>query len=228
MSMKRILEVQTPFTLEVDEFVSGLGQHEDFDAFLIDESGGMDAVVVAARVREALGRDAYLKVHCRDRNRIALHSQLITAADADLLDIVLVDGIHPSKTPFPDARAVYDIDALGLLRMIKLGEPAPGLGIDSAIASAPWRAAVFVGGSTAADMARARKFLEAGADMFFSGSIECIAKLREMTDVPIIRSVPGEPNMNLTEIIKEAEDAGASGVNLACAPAGVSPDGSLA
>jgi hypothetical protein len=64
--------------------------------------------------------------------------------------------------------------------------------------------------------------------MFFTPSLECITRLREMTDIPIVRSVLGAPDMDMTELIKQAEGAGANGVNLACDSAGGSRDGNAA
>lgn len=210
--MRKILEIQTPATIDLDEFISGLTRFEDFDTVVIGESGGISAAAVAERVRQDCDKEIFLKIACRDRNRIALHSQLVTAAASGLLNLVLADGAHPIRTPFPDAKPVYELDALGLLRMIK--RQAPGFGDGSLLSSMSWRIGVCVGGCTPADLARAKKFLEAEADLFFAHSLESVPRLRQLTDKPIFLSVAEEAGADFQETVNKAESAGADGINL--------------
>lgn len=212
--MKKILEIRTPYSLDIDAFVDGLGRLDEFDALVIEENGGVDALVVAERVRQRCGKEIFLRITCRDRNRIGLHSQLTTAAAGGFTNLVLADGAHPLRTSFPDAKPVYELDALSLLRMLKRQSPPFGADANSALSSVAWQIAVCVGGSTSADIGRARGFVEAGADMFFVSSPEAIPRMRELTDKPIFLSIADGGEKKLGELVEEIESAGADGINL--------------
>ncbi len=212
--MRQILEFRTPSPLELDEFIDGLKRFDEFDAFVVDECGGVSAAVVAERVRRDCDKEIFLKITCRDRNRIAIHSQLATAAAAGFTNLALADGAHPVHTSFPDAKPVYELDALGLLGLIRGRAPGFQETANPALASVSWRVGVCLGGCTAADMARARKFLDFGADLFFVTSLETIAPLRGLTDCPIFLSVEADEDANVQRIADEAASAGANGVNV--------------
>jgi 5,10-methylenetetrahydrofolate reductase len=212
--MKRILDIRTPLSFDIDKFVEDLNSLDDFDAVLVEERGGLSAVAVARKLMAKCDKEIFLKISCCDRNRIALHSQLATAAADGLLNLVLVDGKHPTHTPFPNAKAVYDLDALGLLRMIRADASEAGVGAGPPLSSLPWRIGVGIGGATRADMIRARKFLGAGADFFLVSSPNNIPLLRDLTDKPIFLSIVEEENLNLHQLLREAESAGADGVSL--------------
>jgi 5,10-methylenetetrahydrofolate reductase len=199
---------------DVERYVESLSRLEGFAGVVLEESGGLSSIAVAGMLKRCCDKEIFLKVSCRDRNRIALHSELLTAAAFGLLNVVLADGAHPVHTRFPAAKPVYELDSLSLLRMIKGGSPSFDEEAAPALASLSWTVGVCVGGSTAADVARAKRFLAAGADVFFAGSLDAVLRLRNLTDKPVILSVPEEEATDVAEILREAESAGASGVNL--------------
>ena len=51
----------------------------------------------------------------RDRNRIALQSDLISAAASGVRNLLMLRGDDPSAGDQPDAKAVFDLDARALL-----------------------------------------------------------------------------------------------------------------
>jgi 5,10-methylenetetrahydrofolate reductase len=218
--MKKILEISTPLAADLDELIASIQKRDDFDAILVGECGGISALLAAEKIGKDCGKDIILKIECRDRNRIALHSELLTAGAMGLFDVVIADGAHPANTQFPDAKPVYDLDALGLLRLIKLKE--------SALGSMPWRVSVVVGASSNVDMKRVEKFLEAGADMFFASSPECAASIIKMTDKPVILSINGSADADPGDIAKKAEAAGTAGICFPLAARDGVPDASLA
>jgi 5,10-methylenetetrahydrofolate reductase len=212
--MKKILDIRTPLSFDIDEFVEGLRGLDGFDAVMIEECGGLSVTAVAKKILENSDKPIFLKIACGNRNRIALHSQLATAAANGLMNLVLVDGIHPAHTPFPDAKPVYDLDALGLLRMIRGNFPGFDVGAGPLLSSLSWRIGINIGGSTSADIARAKRFIEAGADLFFTSSPNNVPRLRSLTDKPIFVSIIERGNLDLPELLREAESAGADGINL--------------
>ncbi len=212
--MKMMVEVQTPLQPDVESYVESLSRLEDFNGVILEESGGLSSVVLAGMLKKACDKEIFLKVSCRDRNRIALYSELVTAASLGLLNVVLADGAYPLYTRFPAAKPVYELDSVTLLRMIKGGSLGFGEETAQALTSLSWTVGVCVGGSTKADVTRAKRFLEAGADLFFAGSLDAVPQLRWLTDKEIFLSVPKEQVTDISKTLREAESAGADGVNL--------------
>lgn len=78
----------------------------------------MSSIAFGTIVKLRLGLPVVINISCRDRNRLALKSDLIGANALGLDAIVALTG---DKIPLDDpsgARAVHDLDAFALLRMI--------------------------------------------------------------------------------------------------------------
>ncbi|HEY5380048.1 MAG TPA: methylenetetrahydrofolate reductase [Pseudolabrys sp.] len=74
----------------------------------------LSAVVAAAMLAQE-GIEPILQLTCRDRNRIALQSDLIAAAASGVRNLLVLRGDDPSAGDQPDAKAVFDLDARQLL-----------------------------------------------------------------------------------------------------------------
>jgi methylenetetrahydrofolate reductase (NADPH) len=70
---------------------------------------------MAAAMLVQEGVEPILQFTCRDRNRIALQSDLIAAAAAGVRNLLVLRGDDPSAGDQPDAKAVFDLDARQLL-----------------------------------------------------------------------------------------------------------------
>jgi methylenetetrahydrofolate reductase (NADPH) len=70
---------------------------------------------VAASILLGRGIEPILQLTCRDRNRIALQSQLVGAAALGIVDILALTGDDPRAGDQPDAKAVFDLDSSGLV-----------------------------------------------------------------------------------------------------------------
>ncbi len=55
---------------------------------------------------------------CRDRNRLALQSDLLSAAVLGIENVLALTGDHPALGDHPDAKAVFDMDSVQLLDAI--------------------------------------------------------------------------------------------------------------
>jgi 5,10-methylenetetrahydrofolate reductase len=55
---------------------------------------------------------------CRDRNLLGMLSDLLGAAAGGLRNLLVVTGDPPKMGPYPDATAVFDIDAIGLTNLV--------------------------------------------------------------------------------------------------------------
>ncbi|MFA6357867.1 MAG: methylenetetrahydrofolate reductase [Candidatus Omnitrophota bacterium] len=56
---------------------------------------------------------------CRDRNRLALQSDLLSAAVFGIENLLIATGDHPAIGDHPDAKPVFDLDSVQLLEAIK-------------------------------------------------------------------------------------------------------------
>jgi len=71
--------------------------------------------VTAAAILVEQGIEPVLQLTCRDRNRIALQSDLLSAAACGVRNLLMLRGDDPSAGDQPDAKAVFDLDPRQLL-----------------------------------------------------------------------------------------------------------------
>jgi len=70
-------------------------------------------------VLKGLGFDPVLQMVCRDRNRIALQSDILGAAAVGINNILCLSGDHQSFGDHPGAKNVFDIDSIQLVAAVK-------------------------------------------------------------------------------------------------------------
>jgi 5,10-methylenetetrahydrofolate reductase len=75
------------------------------------------ALVLAGELRRR-GIEPVLQLTCRDRNRVALQSDLLGAAALGIENLLLLSGDHSQFGDHPDARPVFDLDAVQLLEVV--------------------------------------------------------------------------------------------------------------
>ncbi len=78
----------------------------------------MGAMATALMVQREVGMEAVLHYCCRDRNLLGMMSDLLGAAAMGLRNLLLITGDPPKMGPYPEATAVFDIDAIGLTNMV--------------------------------------------------------------------------------------------------------------
>ncbi len=88
------------------------------DAVNVTDGAGarphLGSVTAAAMLVEA-GLEPVLQLTCRDRNRIALQSDLLSAAASGVRNLLMLRGDDPSAGDQPDAKPVFDLDPRSLL-----------------------------------------------------------------------------------------------------------------
>jgi methylenetetrahydrofolate reductase (NADPH) len=62
------------------------------------------------------GVEPVMQVTCRDRNRLALQSDLIAAGALGIPNVLLMTGDHPRFGDHPDAKPVFDLDGMRLIQ----------------------------------------------------------------------------------------------------------------
>lgn len=65
------------------------------------------------------GLEPVIQMTCRDRNRLAMQSDLLGAAALGIKDVLCLSGDHQSFGNHPTAKNVHDIDSMQLVRMLK-------------------------------------------------------------------------------------------------------------
>jgi homocysteine S-methyltransferase len=81
-------------------------------------SARMSAMALAATLQREVGIETVLHYACRDRNVIGIQSDLLGAWALGLRNILAVTGDPPKLGNYPDATAVFDVDAIGLVNII--------------------------------------------------------------------------------------------------------------
>lgn len=106
------------------------------DAFVVPEMSNAVmrmSALGAAMILQLKGVDTIMQVCCRDRNRLALQADLLSAAAAGITHLMAVQGEAPSYGDHHQARAVYDIELLELLTVIaklQSGKDMAGIDLD--------------------------------------------------------------------------------------------------
>ncbi len=89
----------------------------------------MSALAAAAIMVEE-GVEPILQFTCRDRNRIALQSDLLGAVTLGVRNVLMLRGDDPAKGDQPDAKPVFDLETRDLIalaaRLRDTGEILPG------------------------------------------------------------------------------------------------------
>ncbi len=96
------------------------------DAAVVSDNQGANARMSPLPAAQALAGDGWAVVctlTCRDRNRLALTSELLGAAGLGLDSVLLVTGDFVSLGDDPDAKPVFDLDSVQALQLAAaLGE----------------------------------------------------------------------------------------------------------
>lgn len=65
------------------------------------------------------GFEPIFQVTCRDRNRLALQSDILSAASLGIENLLILTGDHPTLGDHPEAKPVFDLDSVQLLQVVK-------------------------------------------------------------------------------------------------------------
>ncbi|MEW5758547.1 MAG: methylenetetrahydrofolate reductase [Candidatus Omnitrophota bacterium] len=96
--------------------------NQKVDAINITESQSSVMRLGSLAVSIALKQKGYEPIYqliCRDRNRIALQSDILSAALFGIENILVLTGDHPKLGDHPSAKPVFDVDSVQLLNIVK-------------------------------------------------------------------------------------------------------------
>ncbi|MFA5276073.1 MAG: methylenetetrahydrofolate reductase [Candidatus Omnitrophota bacterium] len=65
------------------------------------------------------GFEPIFQMTCRDRNRLALQSDLLSAASLGIENVLILTGDHTTMGDHPEAKPVFDLDSVQLLEVVR-------------------------------------------------------------------------------------------------------------
>jgi methionine synthase I (cobalamin-dependent)/5,10-methylenetetrahydrofolate reductase len=81
-------------------------------------SARMSNQALSLLVQQEVGIEAILHYTCRDRNVLSMQSDLLGASALGLRNLICITGDPPKMGNYPDATAVFDVDAIGLVNIV--------------------------------------------------------------------------------------------------------------
>lgn len=81
-------------------------------------SARMSAQSLCIQIQQRVGIETLLHYTCRDRNVLSIQSDLLGASSIGLKNILCLTGDPPKMGNYPDATAVFDVDAIGLVNIV--------------------------------------------------------------------------------------------------------------
>jgi homocysteine S-methyltransferase len=158
----------------------------------------MGALLTSVLIEQQVGIETVIHYCCRDRNLLGMLSDLLGAAAVGLRNLLLITGDPPKMGPYPNATAVFDIDAIGLTNLVS--NLNRGLDPGGNSIGQPTKFAIGVGVNPAAidpaqELKRFEWKVEAGAEyaitqpVFDVRQLENFLKTIEHTRIPIVAGI---------------------------------------
>jgi homocysteine S-methyltransferase len=142
------VELDPPRGHNIEKLVQGAKLLAERGVEVVDINDGslgrvrMAVLPTALLVREATGLDISMHFTCRDRNLMGIQGDLLGAHALGVRNILAMTGDPPRAGDYVNATAVFDVDAIGLVRIVagmnrgvdaagnSIGEPtAFGIGV---------------------------------------------------------------------------------------------------
>jgi methylenetetrahydrofolate reductase (NADPH) len=112
-------EISPPRGASTDPITKTAGLLRDWvDAVNVTDNQGSNVRLASwagSLAAMAAGLEPVMQMTCRDRNRIALQSDLLGASALGIRNILVMTGDHPKFGDHPGARPVFDLDSVQLL-----------------------------------------------------------------------------------------------------------------
>ena len=158
----------------------------------------MGALLTSLLIEQQVGIETVTHYCCRDRNLLGMLSDLLGASAIGLRNLLIITGDPPKMGPYPQATAVFDIDAIGLTNLVS--NLNRGLDPGGNALGAPTRFAIGVGVNPAPidlehELKRFGWKVDAGAEfavtqpVFDADQLETFLKRIESIRIPIVAGI---------------------------------------
>jgi methionine synthase / methylenetetrahydrofolate reductase(NADPH) len=201
----RCVELVPPRGIDVQKLVESARvlKEKGIDAVNVPDSpraqAKMAAVAAAAVLQLQAGIEAIPHVTCKDKNLLALQAEVLGAHALGIRNVLLVTGDPPNMGTYPDATAVFDIDAIGLCTMVSMLNRGRDLGQNPVGAPTGFCYGVALNPSAvngARELERFRAKLDAGAEFAITQPIfdarpllEFLERSRGLRSIPIVAGI---------------------------------------
>ncbi len=118
------VELDPPRGHNIEKLVQGAKLLKERGVEIVDINDGslgrvrMSVLPTAMLVRDATGLDINMHFTCRDRNLMGIQADLLGAHAMDIRNILAMTGDPPRTGDYVNATAVFDVDAVGLIRIL--------------------------------------------------------------------------------------------------------------
>jgi methionine synthase I (cobalamin-dependent)/5,10-methylenetetrahydrofolate reductase len=82
-------------------------------------SARMSNMALCLLIQQQAGIETVLHFTCRDRNVLSMQSELLGAYSTGIHNLICITGDPPKLGNYPDATAVFDVDAIGLVNLVR-------------------------------------------------------------------------------------------------------------
>jgi methionine synthase I (cobalamin-dependent)/5,10-methylenetetrahydrofolate reductase len=120
-----MVEIVPPKGIDCSKELDGAAQMHKLgvDAINVPDSprasARMSAQSLCVQIQQHVGIETILHYTCRDRNVLSIQSDLLGASSIGLKNILCLTGDPPKLGNYPDATAVFDVDAIGLVNVVR-------------------------------------------------------------------------------------------------------------
>ena len=116
-------EVGPPKGIEIDKVLDELeplkGKVDAFNVTDLQSSVMRVGSLAICRLLKEKGFEPIMQLTCRDRNRLGLQSDVLSAAVLGIENLLCLTGDHPTLGDHPKAMPVFDLDSVQLLSAVK-------------------------------------------------------------------------------------------------------------
>jgi homocysteine S-methyltransferase len=174
-------------------------------------SARMSAQSLCIQIQQHTGIETVLHYTCRDRNILSIQSDLLGASSIGLRNILCLTGDPPKLGNYPDATAVFDVDAIGLVNIVRRLNHGLDIGSNSIGASTNFTIAVAANPGVPDIEHELRRFeykVEAGAEyaitqpVFDLRLLEVFLKRIEGHRIPVIAGIWPLTSLRNAEFMK--------------------------
>jgi homocysteine S-methyltransferase len=120
-----MVEIVPPKGIDCSKEIAGAAELHKLgvDAINVPDSprasARMSAQSLCVQIQQNVGIETILHYTCRDRNVLSIQSDLLGASSIGLKNILCLTGDPPKLGNYPDATAVFDVDAIGLVNIVR-------------------------------------------------------------------------------------------------------------
>ncbi len=121
----RMVEIVSPKGIDCSKELDGAAYLHKLGVDVINvpdsprASARMSAQSLCVQIQQHVGIETVLHYTCRDRNVLSIQSDLIGASSIGLKNVLCLTGDPPKLGNYPDATAVFDVDAIGLVNIVR-------------------------------------------------------------------------------------------------------------